>query len=61
MKNNKTVRTTFAQDTKMTPEIVTVITTLVKDSLSTFRERNEKGQILFQKLKIALKESKKSP
>ncbi len=59
MKDRETIRTTFAQDTKMTPEIVSGITTLVKDSLSTFKERNEKGKILYEKLVNALKKQKK--
>lgn len=61
MKDRETIRTTFAQDNKMTPAIVSGITTLVKDSLSTFKERNEKSQILYDKLVNALRKQKKPP
>lgn len=61
MQEKETTRTTFAQDTKMTPEIVAGVTMIVRDSLSTFKERSEKGQILFEKLVNALRKQKENP
>ena len=44
MKENETVRTTFAQDTKMTPGIIRILEKIVNGKRSTYKERKEASQ-----------------
>jgi hypothetical protein len=50
MKENETVRTTFAQDTKMTPGILSIIARIANNSVTTFKQREEASRKYYRAL-----------
>jgi hypothetical protein len=48
MKENEAIRTTFAQDTKMTPGIIRILAKIVNGKRSTYKERKEASQIYYK-------------
>jgi len=48
MKQNEVVRTTFAQDTKMTLGIVRILEKILNGKKSTYKERKEASQIYYK-------------
>jgi hypothetical protein len=61
MKENETVRTTFAQDTRMTPGILSIVARIANNSVTTFKQREEASQKYYQALTKVDSSEKKQP
>jgi hypothetical protein len=48
MSEKETIRTTFAQDTKMTPGIISIIARIADKSITTYKQRKEASQKYFK-------------
>jgi hypothetical protein len=48
MSEKETIRTTFAQDTKMTPGIISIIAKIADKSITTYKQRKEASQKYFK-------------
>jgi len=58
MKDHETRRTTFAEDTKLTPAIVHMIEDVARISITTIKERREASQEFYEMLKKAMEAEK---
>jgi hypothetical protein len=60
MTQKDTIRTTFAQDTKMTPGILRMFSNIAKNSTSSYKKRKQKGQMVSEVLRKAKKQKRRS-
>ncbi|MBI5932715.1 MAG: hypothetical protein HY867_03320 [Chloroflexi bacterium] len=60
MKLPESNRTTFAQDIKMTPGILSIIARIANHSVTTFKQREEASQKYYKALIKASSEQKQS-